>query len=98
MALSDDKRNLYVDLPLNRQRREVGVLALCESRDDSPVEFSMKTISLFNGAASFNALSYVWGDANDKTRIIVSQLLITVLKSLTKCLQNLRHNYSTKSP
>ncbi|PMD47010.1 HET-domain-containing protein [Hyaloscypha variabilis F] len=91
MALSDNKRNLYDDLPLNRQRREVRVLVLCEGRDDSPVECSMKTISLFDGAASFNALSYVWGDANDTTTIIVNQLLITVPKSLANCLQNLRH-------
>jgi hypothetical protein len=91
MALSGNKPNLYDDLLLNRQRREVRVLVLCEGHDDSPVECSMEIISLDNGSAYFNALSYVWGDTNDRTTIIVNQLPVTIPKSLAKCLQSLRH-------
>ena len=91
MAVSGTKRDLYDDLILNPQRREVRVLVLCEGHDDSLVECSMEIISLDNGAAYFNALSYVWGDTNDTSTIIVNQLPITIPKSLAKCLQSLRH-------
>jgi hypothetical protein len=90
MDLSDNKGNLYDDLLLSHQSRKIRVLVLCEGHDDSLVECSMKVISLDKGAA-FNALSYVWGDANDTTTIIVNQLPVTVTKSLAKGLQALRH-------
>ena len=91
MDLSVNKRNLYDDLLLNHQSREIRVLVLCEGHDDSLVECSMTIISLDDGAAYFNALSYAWGDANDTTTIIVNQLPVTVTKNLAKCLQSLRH-------
>lgn len=94
MALSSNNGSLYDDLLLNRQRREVRVLVLCQGHDDSPVKCSMKIISLYNRDDHFNALSYVWGDANDTTTIIVNQLVVAVPKSLAKCLQSLRH-YTT---
>lgn len=92
MALSGSKRNLYDDLALNRQRREIRVLILCEGNDNSPVECFMKTISLDSRDTSFNALSYVWGNANDTTNILVNQFLVSVSKSRAKCLQSLRDN------
>lgn len=92
MALSGTKRNLYEDLSLNHQRREVRVLVLCEGHDESPVKCSMNIISLDSRAAYFDALSYVWGDMNDTRTIIVNQLPITIPESLAKCLQSLRNN------
>ena len=91
MALFGNKRNLYDDLLLNRQRREIRVLILSEGHDDDLVECSMEILSLDNGAAYFDALSYVWGDENDTTTIFVNQLRVAVPKSLAKCLQSLRH-------
>ena len=93
MALFGNKRNLYDDLLLNRQRREIRVLILSEGHDDDLVECSMEILSLDNGAAYFDALSYVWGDENDTTTIFVNQLRVAVPKSLAKCLQSLR-NYT----
>ena len=90
MDLSSSKRNLYDDLLLHHQSREVRVLVLCEGHDDSLVECSLKIISLDDRTAYFNALSYVWGDANDTTTIIVNQLPVMVTKSLARCLQSLR--------
>jgi hypothetical protein len=91
MDLSGNKRNLYDDLQLNHQSREVRVLFLCEGHGDSLVECTLKIISLDDGAAYFNALSYVWGDANETTTIMVNQLPVAITKSLEKCLQSLRH-------
>jgi hypothetical protein len=91
MALPCNSRDIYTDLSLNNQRREIRVLALHEGHENSPVECCMEVISLNDGAACFNALSYVWGDTNDRTTIIVNQLLVTIPKSLAECLNSLRH-------
>lgn len=92
MDLSGDSQNLYGDLLLNHQSREIRVLVLCGGHEDSLVECSMKIISLDDRAASFNALSYAWGDMNDTTTITVNRIPVTVTKSLARGLQALRRS------
>jgi len=90
MAASDDKSDLYGNLQLHGQSQGIRVLLVREGAGDSRVECSMKVISLRDGAACFDALSYVWGDKNDTTTIVVNKSLVQVPKSLAKCLQSLR--------
>jgi hypothetical protein len=102
MALSGTKRNLYDDLLLNCQRREIRVLVLCEGHDDSLVECSIKIMSLDNGAAYSDALSYVWDDTNETATIIVNQLPIPKASQnvcrVSGTIQHLTHKYSAKRP
>ncbi|KAH7111205.1 heterokaryon incompatibility protein-domain-containing protein [Dactylonectria macrodidyma] len=87
---SSDRRNLYDDLPLNCLRREVRILVVHKGRGDGPLECTLKTVSLDEEAASFHALSYVWGNSNKTTKIIVNNHSVAVTKSLAKCLEILR--------
>ena len=92
MAASKNDSDLYEHLQLHTQRREIRVLVVHESRDDSRVECSMQVISLGGGDGCFNALSYVWGDTNDTASIIVNQVVVEVPKSLAQFLQSFRHH------
>ncbi|PCD21117.1 hypothetical protein AU210_016543 [Fusarium oxysporum f. sp. radicis-cucumerinum] len=90
MEPSNNKRNLYNDLPLDHLRRGVRVLVIHEGRSNGPVECSLKIVSLDEVPACFDALSYVWGNSNETKNIIVNHLSVTVTKSLAKALENLR--------
>ena len=82
---------LYGGVPLDQQQREIRILIFHEGRDDSPVECSLKIVSLDATDAYYNALSYVWGDVDDKTIIKVNHLAVSVTKNLANALHALRH-------
>ena len=77
MALSGTKRNLYGDLLLNRQRREVRVLVLCEGHDDSLVESLAKCLQKSQALHNISRTSTRPNSLDDMGRcsLLISRLI-----------------------
>ncbi|KXX79384.1 Heterokaryon incompatibility protein 6, OR allele [Madurella mycetomatis] len=82
---------LYRDLPLDPARKEIRVLTLASGDGDTPLECTLKTISLGDKSIRFSALSYVWGDPADTTIINVNNVHVPVTKSLAGALSSLKN-------
>lgn len=76
--------------PLDTKRREIRVVDLLPGDGDDAVEGKLRVISL-DGSAAFEALSYVWGDANDVRTVILDGIVQPVTKNLESALHYLRY-------
>ena len=66
------------------------MLAFVPNSQSSGVECTMHKHSLVRNTPQYAALSYCWGDENDRRDIIVNNQTVTVTASLEKALRHLR--------
>src|SRR5689334_2828494 len=87
-------RLLYSHLP----QRCIRVLTVeAANRDDAQIHGELSIIDLNKRPRTrFSALSYVWGDANDKTLpISCGNIIVPILPNLHSALLHLRHTLGT---
>ncbi|EXF72947.1 hypothetical protein CFIO01_04653 [Colletotrichum fioriniae PJ7] len=77
--------NIYV--PLDHCSQQIRILELLPGSFDDEIECKLKTIT---PSASYEALSYVWGDANDTRTIKVQGETMNVTANLKNALRHLR--------
>lgn len=75
--------------PLNISKRQIRLLEIRPGAWDDVIQCRLHAVSLTKKPA-YEALSYVWGDANERARIIVDEVDTTVTVSLQRALRRLR--------
>ncbi|KAH7232718.1 heterokaryon incompatibility protein-domain-containing protein [Fusarium solani] len=80
--------------PLDSSRSEIRVLKVPPENGEN---FELIKVSLDEGLP-FVALSYVWGDMNDRIRITVHDRAVSVTKNLKLALTRLRHQLARPAP
>ena len=75
--------------PLNSAGKEIRLLKIASGLEDEPLNFSLKPVSLND--ARHTALSYCWGDANDRVDITVNGQNISVTRNLENALRHMRN-------
>ncbi|USP81699.1 hypothetical protein yc1106_08973 [Curvularia clavata] len=75
--------------PLNTSRKEIRLLHLHPGNWNDDIECHLETVSL-NNHPSFQAISYVWGDATKKQHITVNGHQLAVTENVVTGLQRLR--------
>jgi len=80
---------------LNQDTAEIRLLELLPGKEASPIHCKLATVSLQNNAI-FEALSYVWGDAQVTKAITVDGGLFQVTTNLEEALRALRHRCKSR--
>ena len=79
-----DQTNMYQ--PLSRERKEIRLLQLISVSDDE-IACTLEAVSLQDGLP-FTALSYVWGDHNNRESITVNGQTMDITVSLASALRH----------
>jgi Heterokaryon incompatibility protein (HET) len=87
-ASNADLDKIYA--PLESVKREIRLLKTISGLEDEPLRCSLEVISLEDNAR-YSALSYCWGDANDRVNITVNEQNISVTKTLENALRRIRN-------
>jgi hypothetical protein len=87
-ASNADLDKIYA--PLESVKREIRLLKTISGLEDEPLRCSLEVISLEDNAR-YSALSYCWGDANDRVNITVNGQNISVTKTLENALRRIRN-------
>jgi hypothetical protein len=75
--------------PLNSAGKEIRLLKIASGPEDGPLHCSLEPVSLND--ARYTALSYCWGDANDRIAITVNGQTISVTRNLENALRHMRN-------
>jgi len=81
--------------PLSVDRKEIRVLEIIGMGDK--VSCNLRVVSL-NDNPSFTALSYVWGDANDKVPFTVDGRPVQITRSLAAALRHAKEHWQKTFP
>jgi hypothetical protein len=84
--------NNYLDkiyTPLKSIKNEIRLLKISPSLEEEPLRCSLEPISLDDNAR-YTALSYCWGDANDRADITVNGRCISATRTLENALRRMR--------
>ncbi len=76
--------------PLKSIENEIRLLKISSSLEEEPLVCSLEPISL-DGDAPYTALSYCWGDANDRADIMVNGQSVSVTRNLENALRRMRN-------
>jgi hypothetical protein len=76
--------------PLDETKTQIRLLHLLPGVEEDPLHCAFSVISLDDGT-KFEALSYVWGDMNDRMPIQVEGQEVTVTRNLYQALKSLRY-------
>ena len=76
---------------LKQERQEIRLLTLCLGAFQQEIQCKLRIVSL-NEDLQYVALSYCWGDQNDRDSISVNGQKITVTRSLATALKYMRRN------
>ncbi|KAF2254492.1 hypothetical protein BU26DRAFT_417709, partial [Trematosphaeria pertusa] len=90
MASTPTSDALYRYKPLTPTTQEIRLLTLLPGEWASPIECNVKHVDLDDGP-EYEALSYTWGDLNDKVDIRVEGATFSVTRNLEVALRYLRH-------
>jgi hypothetical protein len=94
-STSQDAQPLQYDrIPRGRSIR---VLDLAPGTWDEPVICSLRTVHLDDDDPRYEAISYAWGDHNDRKPVICNGCAITTTRSLFEALQRFRHAKTTRT-
>ncbi|KAI5373407.1 hypothetical protein J4E82_007929 [Alternaria postmessia] len=94
-STSQDAQPLQYDrIPRGRSIR---VLDLAPGTWDEPVNCSLRTVHLDDDDPRYEAISYAWGDHNDRKPVICNGYAITTTRSLFEALQRFRHVNTTRT-
>ena len=77
--------------------RTIRVLDLAPGTWDEPVNCSLRTVHLDDDDPRYEAISYAWGDPNDRKPVICNGCAITTTRSLFEALQRFRHAKTTRT-
>jgi hypothetical protein len=83
---------VYTPLATDVPQIRLLVLKAFVSDDSEPIQCSLKTVNLDDGP-EFKALSYVWGEPNDRQEIIVNGCVFMVTTNLFSALHHIRTSY-----
>ncbi|KAI1415164.1 HET-domain-containing protein [Hypoxylon sp. FL1857] len=86
----------YVYTPLNGTGRQIRLVTICPGIWSDIIECILHTTSL-DDSPRYEALSYVWGDANKKVPISLDGRTFEVTENLYYALRRLRSTSSTRS-
>ncbi|KAH7364796.1 heterokaryon incompatibility protein-domain-containing protein [Rhexocercosporidium sp. MPI-PUGE-AT-0058] len=87
---------LYKDL--NGEREEIRVLELAPGQSCDPIVGTLSTISFKSDPKpSYEALSYVWGDANDTSDISLSGHVVKITQNLEEALLRFRQPHHSRT-
>ena len=86
-------------LQYNRLTRDrtIRVLDLAPGTWDEPINCSLRTVHLDDDDPRYEAISYAWGDSNDRKPVICNGCAITTTRSLFEALQRFRHAKTTRT-
>ncbi|KAH7310685.1 heterokaryon incompatibility protein-domain-containing protein [Stachybotrys elegans] len=89
---------IYKDTSLlNPSIQEIRVIHLLSGSDDAPINCTLhKTALKAYPTPDYHALSYTWGDANDRREIILNGYVVTVTFNLYSALRRLRREEGTE--
>ena len=76
---------------LRQERQEIRLLTLCPGTFQQEIQCKLHIVSL-DQDLKYVALSYCWGDQNDRDTINVNGQKITVTRSLATALRYMRRN------
>lgn len=74
---------------LRQERREIRLLTLCPASFQHKIQCKLRIVSL-NQDLNYVALSYCWGDQNDRDTISVNGHQITVTRNRATALRYMR--------
>ena len=77
--------------------RTIRVLDLAPGTWDEPVNCSLRTVHLDDDNPRYEAISYAWGDHNDRKPVVCNGYTITTTRSLFEALQRFRHVNTTRT-
>lgn len=75
--------------PFKSVEKEIRLLKISSGLEDDPLRCSLEPIAL-DGDARYTALSYCWGDADDRVDITVNGQNISVTRNLENALKCMR--------
>jgi hypothetical protein len=86
-------------LQYNRLTRDrtIRVLDLAPGTWDEPVNCSLRTVHLDDDDPRYEAISYAWGDPDDRKPVICNGCATTTTRSLVEALQRFRHARTTRT-
>lgn len=90
MSERDDGREdtIYERLP---QGEFIRVLKLQPGKAEDDIECSLEIIDIGTSEDSYEAISYVWGNANDTIDVQCNGLQVPITASLANALRHFRH-------
>ncbi|OWY43327.1 HET-like protein [Alternaria alternata] len=77
--------------------RTIRILDLAPGTWDEPIICSLRTVDLDNDNPRYEAISYAWGDHNDRKPVICNGCAITTTRSLFEALQRFRYVDATRT-
>ena len=75
--------------PLDSAGKEIRLLKIASALEYEPLNCSLEPVSLND--ACYTALSYCWGDANDRVDIAVNGQNISITRNLESALRHMRN-------
>jgi hypothetical protein len=94
-STSQDAQPLQYDSIL--RSRSIRVLDLAPGTWDEPVNCFLRTVHLDDDDPRYEAISYAWGDYNDRKPVICNGYAITTTRSLFEALQRFRYVDTTRT-
>lgn len=89
--MATTSRSVY--LPLGP--RNIRLLHLEAGQPDDPIQFSLESVSL-DSDPIYEAISYCWGDHNDRQHVTCSGIPMPITTSLWGALRELRHSVGNR--
>lgn len=87
---------LDINSELRQTHHNFRLLTLHPSNGGVAISCGLATVALLN-SSRYEALSYAWGDANDRTDILVNNTIVSITRSLFVALLHLRHSEKPRS-
>jgi hypothetical protein len=84
--------SVYSNLPSSKSIR---LIQLQPGKDETPISCSLLVFCTYEMAPEYHALSYCWGDPQDRTKITCNGEALEITKSLDAALRRHRRNEST---
>ncbi|KAH8890584.1 HET-domain-containing protein [Thozetella sp. PMI_491] len=74
------------------EMKQIRLLRVLPGTSADEIQCELETVSLVEDYPPFEALSYVWGDAEDKPTVLMDGEIAHVTRNLEKALRRLRHH------
>lgn len=87
----------YTYAPLNEERNEIRLLVIQHDPWTAPLQCSLRVVSL-DDQPVYRALSYVWGNINPQTEILLENGTISVNPNLAAAVRRLRASTIERQP
>ena len=80
--------SIYEPIP---EGEYIRLLKLRPGRDGDDIDCSLSIVDIESAKATYEAISYVWGDATNTVIILCNGLRVPITVSLADALRNFRH-------